>query len=124
MYPPIFQIVAASATATGLLGSNPMRFWPFGTVPDGETRPYATHQLVSGQPVNTITTPPRADRASVQVDAYGRSATEAWAVANAIAAVVEASLAYVMSWDLALVDDATGLYRVAFTCDFYVPRAH
>lgn len=123
MYPPIFQLVAADATATGLLGSNPVRFWPFGAAPENETRPYATHQLVSGQPVNTITTPPRADRASVQVDAYGKTATEAWNVAKAIAAAVEASLAYVMSWDLALVDEATGLFRVAFTCDFYVPRA-
>lgn len=123
MYPPIFQLVAANATATGLLGSNPVRFWPFGAAPENETRPYATHQLVSGQPVNTITTPPRADRASVQVDAYGKTATEAWNVANAIAAAVETSLAYVMSWDLALVDEATGLFRVAFTCDFYVPRA-
>lgn len=124
MYPPIFQLVAADATATGLLGSDPVRFWPFGSAPVGETRPYATHQLVAGAPVNTITTPPRADRASVQVDAYGRNATEAWNVAKAIAAAVEASRAYVMSWDLALTDEATGLFRVAFTCDFYVPRAH
>lgn len=71
-----------------------------------------------------ITTTPRADRASVQVDAYGKTATEAWNVAKAIAAAVEASLAYVMSWDLALVDESTGLFRVAFTCDFYVPRSH
>jgi hypothetical protein len=124
VYPPIFQIVAADATATGLLGSNPVRFWPFGSAPQDETRPYATHQLVSGAPVNTITTPPRADRASVQVDAYGKTATEAWTVANAIAGAIETSLAYVASWDLALIDADTGLFRVAFTCDFYVPRAH
>lgn len=71
-----------------------------------------------------ITTTPRADRASVQVDVYGKTATEAWGAANAIANAIEASLAYVSSWDLALKDDPTGLFRVAFTCDFYVPRAH
>jgi hypothetical protein len=126
MYPPIFSIVAASATATGLLGSNPVRFWSFGSAPGpteaGYGVPYATHQLAYGTPSNTLACAPDEDHAGVQIDVYGKTATEARNAADAIRDAIEASHNLVVSYDGDGKDDPTGLYRVIITADFWVER--
>jgi hypothetical protein len=126
MYPPIFSIVAASATATGLLGSNPVRFWSFGQAPGpsevGYGVPYATHQLAYGTPNNTLACTPDEDHAGVQIDVYGKTATEARNAADAIRDAIEASHNLVVSYDGDGKDEPTGLYRVTMTADFWVER--
>lgn len=87
-----------------------------------EKRPHACHQLVSGAPENTLDCLPGYDSYSIQVDAYAETASDARDVASAIAHAVEKSMNYVTSWDGEDVESETGLYRVTFTCEFWVKR--
>src|SRR5690606_23860545 len=81
MIPDVFQYATASAAVTALLGTSPTRFWPFSSAPHADQAeaqaPYAVWQLVYGLPENNLSTVPDVDNSAIQVDAYGRSATEA-----------------------------------------------
>src|SRR3546814_1006236 len=101
MFPPIYQLVAASAPATALLGTNPVRFWPFGQAQlnaQGVMQtPYAVWQAAYGSPQNFINQRPTEDQLGTQVDVYADSATAARNVAEAIRDAVEGD-AYVVAW--------------------------
>lgn len=121
-YPAIFPIVAGDSACTTLLGTSPTRFWPFGQAPQDEQRPYATHQLVVGIPLNQISCAPGMDQFTLQVDCFAKTATGSRELARAIGDALEAQHAVVVSWDIDEIDQPTGLYRVAFTVDFFTPR--
>lgn len=121
MYPPIFEIVADDATVQSLLGSNPVRFWPFGEAPQNETRPYALHQLLYGSPENTLSCPPDMDLYGVQVDVYAQTITEARNIAGAIREALEDDC-YMVSHNGEYREPSTKLYRVAMTFEFLTPR--
>jgi hypothetical protein len=125
MYPPIFEYVAANAGATALLGSSPTRFWPFGLAPQpgstGYALPYAVHQLVYGTPENTLGCTPTTDNIGLQIDAYGKSATEARAVLTALRDALE-PYGYVVSYNGESWEAETGLYRASFTVEFWEER--
>jgi hypothetical protein len=122
MYPPIFQIATSSTQVVTLLGSNPTRFWPFGQAPQGETRPYAVHQLAYGTPENTLSCPPDTDLLGVQVDVYARSVTEARNVAAALRDAIEATHAIISAWNGESWEKDTGLWRVSMTAEFWNDR--
>ena len=122
MYPDIFTLAKNSAAVTALLGNNPVRFWPFGTAPQNEQRPYAVHQLVYGTPANTLSCPPSEDMMGVQVDAYARNVSEARSVADALRDAIEDDMNHVVAWNGEDFEPATGLWRVSFTAEFWVPR--
>lgn len=105
-----------------VLGSNPTRFWPFGTAPQNEQRPYAVHQLAYGTPENTLSCPPDTDLMGVQVDAYARSVTEARTAAKAIRDSIESSGSVISAWNGESWEKDTGLYRVSMTAEFWNER--
>ena len=122
-YPPAFAIAAASPAVTGLLGSNPTRFWPPGMAPQNETRPYAVFQTVYGTPENTLSCPPDIDLFGVQIDAYGKTLTEAREVLTALTEAFEAENFVVSGWNGEEREPATLLYRAGATVEFWVARA-
>lgn len=121
MYPPVFTYAVASSAVTTALGSNPTRFWPFSEAPENETRPYAVHQLVYGSPENTLSCPPDTDLIGIQVDAYGKTPTEARTVSEALRQAFETH-GNVASLNGELREPETGLYRVTFTVEFWSDR--
>lgn len=122
MYPPIFSLVRDYAPAVAVLGSNPVRFWPFGHVPQNEARPYAVHQLVYGNPDNSLSCLPKEDLFGVQVDAYAKTQSGSRDVAEAIRNAVELAYNHVVAWNGEDWEQSTGLYRVSFTVEFWTPR--
>ena len=54
----IFRLVKAGTTR---LGTDPVRFFEFGTAPALEALPYATWQELSGEPVNYLAGAPDSD---------------------------------------------------------------
>jgi hypothetical protein len=126
MYPPVFEIATQSAAVLAELGSNPTRLWPFDRAPQkGQTGygiPYAVHQLVYGTPVNTLSCIPLADNFGIQFDAYAKTATDAREVAAALRDAYEASHNPVVAWNGETWEQATGLYRVSFTVEFWPDR--
>lgn len=122
MYPDVFGIAASSPAVVSALGSNPTRFWPFGTAPQNEQRPYAVHQLAYGTPENTLSCPPNTDLFGVQVDAYARSVTEARTVGAALRDAFEGAGNHVTAWNGESWEQATGLWRVSMTVEFWTDR--
>ena len=126
LYPPVFEIAKQSAAVLALLGSNPTRLWPFAIAPQkgspGYGVPYAVHQLVYGTPVNTLSCIPRADNFGIQIDVYAKTATDAREGAAALRDAYEASHNPVVAWNGEDWEQATGLYRVSFTVEFWPDR--
>lgn len=126
MYPSVFEIAAASTAVKAVLGSNPIRIWPFSLAPQngspGYGVPYAVHQLVYGTPVNTLSCIPSADNFGIQFDVYAATATSARQVGAALRDAYEASQNPVVSWNGEEWDSATGLYRLGFTVEFWPDR--
>ena len=121
-YPALFPLVSSSPACTALLGTSPVRFWPFGHARQNETRPYAVHQLVYGSPENTLACTPQTDSYGVQVDCYALTASDAHAVADAVSAALEPH-GYVVSWGGEFFEVDTKLYRVMFTFEIMQNRS-
>lgn len=122
-YPAVFAYASASTAVKALLGTSPVRFWPFDKSPSpgqtGYAVPYATHQQVYGVPENTLSCPPVEDQYGIQIDSYGANATECRNVAKALRAAME-SHGYIVSLGSEEVDEPTGLYRNTMTVEFIV----
>src|SRR5690606_23916632 len=120
MYPDIFQLAKNSPAVTALLGSNPVRFWPFGTAPQGEERPYAVHQLVYGNPNNTLSCPPSEDVMGVQIACYAEGVRPVGAVAAGLRDAIGGDFNRVVAGSGEDFEPATGRWRVSFTAEFFV----
>jgi len=117
---PLFSTCAASSAVTALLGSNPVRIYPFGTAPQDVTLPYAVYQTVGGSPENFVTDAPDMDIYTVQVDIYAATGASALAVRNAMRDAIQ-SKAHIISWRDSY-DTATKRYRQSFDVDWFVNR--
>lgn len=120
MNPPIFQIIAAAPSVTDLLGTNPVRFFPWDEAPQKTDRPYATYTY-SGLPENTMDKVPQLDTIDTQVDVWAQTGAECTNVAVAIRDVVEPR-AHMTSFGQALREPGTELYRLRMNFDIFTPR--
>lgn len=122
MFPNVFQYVSASAAAKAIIGSSPIRFWPFGMSPQkgqaGYGVPYAVWQSPYGSPENYLNQLPDIDNLAAQIDVYSDTSDSARAAARAIRNAVE-PYGHVVSYNGEERDSATLLYRVGFTVEFW-----
>lgn len=121
MYPPIFAVLNASAAVKALIGSGPVRAYPFGDAPQDVALPYVVWQTVSGSPENYINQVPDIDLFSLQVDVYAASSASARSVAAAVRDAVEPS-AHIVAWRGEGRDPDTKHYRYSFDVDWFVHR--
>lgn len=121
MIAPIFTICSASIEVTNLLGTDPVRLYPFGEAPQNVATPYAVWQNIGGSPENYLGQLPDADSYSVQLDVYGVQAEDVLAVAQALVNALE-PVGYVTGWGNTSRDIETDLYRYNFTVDLIVNR--
>lgn len=122
MIAPIFPVCAASHEVTALLGSSPVRIYPFGLQDDNIVYPYAVWQNISGGgPENYLNQRPDADTFSLQVDIYADSPDEAMAVARAMRDAIEVK-ANIMRYGEQGRDPDTLKYRYSFDVDWIVNR--
>lgn len=121
MYPPLFQVCAASPAVTALLGPDPIRLYAFGDAPQDELRPYAVWQQVTGYPENYIGDIPDIDRYTIQIDAYAGDGDTARSVAEVLRDAIEPA-AHVVGWRGEGRDPDTRMYRYSFDVEWFVPR--
>src|SRR5690606_20888435 len=111
-YPAVFSYASASTAVKALLGSSPVRFWPFDVAPGpgspGYGLPYATHQGVYGTPENTLSCSPDADLHGLQIDVYGTTVTQCRSVVETLRSAMEPH-GYVVSLDGESWDEPSGL---------------
>ncbi|MCY1278010.1 hypothetical protein D9M70_267270 [compost metagenome] len=121
MFPPIFQVCSASAAVKAVLGSSPVRLYPFGEAPQDVQRPYAVWQIAGGAPENYLGDRPDIDSFTTQIDVFAATATSARDVAKALRDAVE-PVAYVAGWRGESRDPDTKNYRYSFDVDWLTPR--
>lgn len=121
MFAPIFPVVAGSAAVAAVLGSAPVRFWPFGEAPENSVLPYSVWQQVSGSPENYINQTPDLDSYTLQVDVYASTGSSARAAAKALRDAIEPH-AHIGAWRGESREKDTKLYRYSFDVDWMVPR--
>lgn len=103
------NLFAAVKAQTTLLGTDPVRFFEFGTAPQLETLPYATWQELSAVPYNYLAGAPDTDQIKTQIDVWSETAAECRAVAREIrrALDTDARFSYLQfTWD-----EPSRLYR-------------
>jgi hypothetical protein len=120
---PIFTLCSADAGLQALLedASGIFRMFPFGEVPEGESRPYVVFQTVYGSPENYLGNVPDIDSYGIQVDVYAIEASAARDVTIALRDVIEPH-AHIVGWSGEMRDPSTRLYRTGFTVDWFVSR--
>lgn len=121
MIPPIFPILSASAPVVALLGSSPLRVYPFGEASQTVLKPYAVWQNISGSPENYLGDLPDADSYTVQIDVYSDDLSGVINSARAIRNALE-PVAYVTSLGNTSRDTETRDYHYSLSVDFIVNR--
>lgn len=121
MNAPIFSICAASLVVQGVIGTNPVKFFPAGDVPAGTQRPYATYQNIGGQPENYLADVPDVDQFIIQVSCYADTQGGAHQVALALRDAIEPH-AYISAWRGDGRDPVTKSYSYIFDVDWIVSR--
>jgi hypothetical protein len=121
MNTPLFSLCFSDATVQNLLGSAPMRLYPYGGVPADPALPYAVYREFSGLPENFLGSRSDIDLVTVQVEVYAKTGAAAKQALDAIRAVVEIS-AHVVALRGALLDQETLLINVGFDVDFWLHR--
>lgn len=121
MIAPVFSVCAASPAVTALLGTAPLRLYPFGLQDDAVVYPYVVWQNISGSPENYLAQRPDVDSFTLQVDAYANTVDEVLAVAAALRDAIEPH-ARITRWGDQTRDNDTRRYRYSFDVDWIVPR--
>ncbi|GAA3721134.1 DUF3168 domain-containing protein [Oceanisphaera sediminis] len=121
MVPPIFNVCAADPAVTALLGTGPVRLFPFGEAPQGTVYPYATWQVITGSPENYLAGRPDADGYTLQVDVYAGTGSDARAVTRSLRDAIEPH-AYITRWGGEERDTETKAYCRSFDIDWIILR--
>lgn len=121
MIAPVFSVCSASAEVIAILGSSPVRLYPFGEHYDNTVYPYAVWQNIGGSPENYLAQRPDADSYSVQIDVYANTSGEVIAAAKALRDAIEPH-AYITRWGDQERDTQTRRYRYSFDVDWIVRR--
>lgn len=126
MMPPLFQALSTDAGVGVLLGAGPLcRVYPAGEAPENVQYPYATWQIVSGNPENYLGDRPNIDQIRVQLDCWspsaGGSITKASQVADAVRYALE-SRGHQVDFGSTERDAETGSYRYRMDFDFWISR--
>lgn len=120
MLPPVFALLNV-APVTALVGTNPVRVFPWGEAPEGTAYPYVTWGVISGVPDNQLSGSPCVDSINVQVDVWAKTAASAVAVATAVRNAIEPS-AHMVNFGSTERDPDTGSYRYRMSFDFWQGR--
>jgi hypothetical protein len=121
MTPDVFPLIAADSDCEALLGSGPMRLFPFGEAPQHVTLPYVTWQTVVGVPENYMDCAPDIDALTVQMDVWAATQGSAREVRDAVVNALQSD-AHVMGVGPEGREPDTRLYRVSLTVDFWQKR--
>jgi sorbitol-specific phosphotransferase system component IIA len=118
MYPPIYAACAVYAPLTALVGTAPVRVYPFGDAPQDVALPYVVWQIIGGSPYNHLDSRPQMDRIGVQVDVYAASAASARDVGQKLRDCLE-PLAHVMAFRGESKEPDTGVYRLSLDMEWH-----
>lgn len=119
--PPIFSIIESNAACTDILGTGPVRFFPFGKAPQGVAKPYAVYTVFNANPENYLSGAPDIDNKGTQVDLYAENAEDLRNLFEAIKNAIELK-AHMTSFSTPVPDAETALWTARMEFDFWDAR--
>lgn len=125
MFPSVFPLLAAAPAVTALIGSSPVRAYPFGDAPQGVTAPYVTWQEIAGTPENNLSSTPPADHYVVDVNCWGSADPSGRAQVSTLAEAVRDAVepyAHMTATPRRSRDATTQKYRVWMQFEFWRNR--
>jgi hypothetical protein len=117
----LFQTLKNNSTVTALLGTNPVRVFPWGSAAPKSARPYATYAIYNALPENYLDTVPDIDNQGTQIDIWADTVQSCDAVFIAIRDALE-PIAHMLNYRGAERDEATQLFHARMEFDFWEPR--
>lgn len=121
MNPELFQILNASVQVRLLLGSNPLRVYPWGRAPQNVRKPYAVYTVYNAIPENYLDSVPDIDNKGTQIDIYADNAESLNNCFMAIRDAIEPT-AHMLSYSTPNQDAETDLYTGRMEFDFWEDR--
>lgn len=121
MIPPIFKILKNTATVTAIIGTAPVRVYPWGEAPQNVARPYATWMIFDGSPENYLNQTPDIDKVGIQMDCWAEKGADCEALAIAIRDALEPH-GHMTNFANMERDPETKLYRLRMDFDIYNRR--
>lgn len=117
----LYEILNQSITVRLLLGSNPLRVYPWGRAPANVRKPYAVYAVFNANPENYLDRVPDIDRAGIQINIYAAKDTE---LEDCFVAVRDALEPYghMISYATPDLDAETDLYSARMEFDFWEGR--
>lgn len=121
MNPEIFPILNANTAVKAVLGSNPLRFYPWGRAPQNVVKPYAVYNVYNGNPENYLDRVPDIDNKGTQIDLYAVTSETADSAFLAIRNALEPH-GHMTSFATPVLDAETNLYTGRLEFDFWDER--
>lgn len=121
MNPDLFPILMASSAVTALLGTTPLKVYPWGRAPQNVQVPYAVYGVYNGNPENYLDTIPDIDNKGTQVDIYDDDPLRCEQIATAIRDAVE-PFAHMTSFSTPDRESETDYYSCRLEFDFWENR--
>ena len=126
MYAPIYARALADPTLVALLddGAGGIKLWPFGEAPKDppSSLPYVTWQNIGGVPNNNVSDRPDADSFSIQVNVWGVTSNQMWAVVRALYNITEVDGCTVVRYGSTTKDAETKAFGYDFDADWITYR--
>lgn len=116
--PPIYALLQADATVTGLVGD---RVYPSGDAPETVASPYVVWSVVASVPEPLLDGAPPTDQYRVQVDCWATARAAAHATATAVRDALEQA-GYLLGVNLDERDPDTKEYRLSMDFSIWQPR--
>lgn len=121
MNPSLFPLLKDSALVKSLLGSNPLRVYPWGRAPQNVPTPYATYTVYNGNPENYVSNNPDIDNKGTQLNIYGETGDDVEKCFIAIRNVLQ-NHAHMTNFSTPALDADTNYYSCTMEFDFWDER--
>lgn len=118
---PLFNILKQSTPVKLLLGSNPLRVYPWGEAPDKPRKPYAVYGTYNGIPENYLGNLPDIDNNGVQIDIYAETSESCMNCFKAIRNALELTN-HMTSYSTPARDSVTENYNARLEFDLWEAR--
>lgn len=120
--PSLFQILNSSSAVKAILGSSPLRVFPYGEAKQNTAKPYAVYTVYNGTPENYLTNAPDIDNHGTQIDIFAETGAVCEQAFRAIRDAVE-PYAHMTNFSAPQRDFDTQLVTCRLEFDFWEQRS-
>lgn len=117
----MFSTLNSSIDVRLLLGSKPLRVYPWAEAPQKPRKPYAVYSVINAMPENYVSGRPDIDQHSIQIDVYAETGQSCQECFVALRDALE-DTGHMTSFQASVKDAETKLYSARLEFDIWQPR--